>query len=199
LTVAIVLVVSVPAAFALARLRPPARALVFLLLLAPLIVPTEVLIVPLFSMFRALGLINSLPGLALVNAAGSSAFATLILTSYFRSLPQDVVDAAMVDGAGRLEVLLRIVVPLAKPGIVAVAAVVGLLAWNDFAGAVVLIQRPDLFTVQQALTRFSTFYATDQGLAFAAMAIVLIPPLVAFVLLRSRVMQGFAIGFRSRR
>lgn len=198
LTVAIVLVVSVCAAFALARLRPPARALLFLALLAPLIIPTEVLIVPLFSLFRTFGLINSLPGLALVNAAGSSAFATIILAAYFRTIPQDVVDAAMIDGAGRVEVLLRIVVPLARPGIVAVAAVVGLFAWNDFAGAVVLIQRPDLFTVQQAVTRFSTFYATDQGLSFAAMAIILVPPLAMFVLLRSRVMQGFALGVRSR-
>ena len=106
LTVAIVLVVAVCAAFALARLRPPARALLFLVLLAPLIIPTEVLIVPLFSMFRQFGLINSLPGLALVNAAGSSAFATVILAAYFRSIPQDVVDAAMIDGAGRLDVLL---------------------------------------------------------------------------------------------
>jgi ABC-type glycerol-3-phosphate transport system permease component len=122
----------------------------------------------------------------------------VILAAYFRSIPQEVVDAAMIDGAGRVDVLLRIVVPLARPGIVAVAAVVGLLAWNDFAGAVVLIQRPDLFTVQQALTRFSTFYSTDQGLSFAAMAIVLVPPLVAFVLLRSRLIQGFSLGLRPR-
>ena len=99
-------------------------------------------------------------------------FATVILTGYFRTIPQDVIDAARVDGAGRLDVLLRIVVPLARPGIVAVAVLVAVFTWNDFGGALVLLQRPDAFTVQLALSRFSTFYATDQGLTFAGMAIV---------------------------
>ncbi len=122
MTVAIVLVLSVAGAYSLSKLRPPGRAVLFILVLAPLIVPTEVLIVPLFSMFRALGLINSLPGLALVNAVANVSFATVILTGYFRTIPQDLIDAARVDGAGRLEVLLRIVIPLARPGIVAVAS-----------------------------------------------------------------------------
>ena len=110
------------------------------MVLAPLIIPTEVLIVPLFSMFRALGLINSLPGLALTNVVASVSFATVILAGYFRTIPQDVIDAARVDGAGRVDVLLRIVIPLARPGIVAVAVLVAVFTWNDFAGALVLIQ-----------------------------------------------------------
>jgi ABC-type glycerol-3-phosphate transport system permease component len=95
----------------------------------------------------------------------------VILAGYFRTIPQDLIDAARVDGAGRVQVLLRIVVPLARPGIAAVAILVAVFTWNDFAGALVLIQRPDAFTVQLALTRFSTLYATDQGLTFAGMAI----------------------------
>ena len=156
MTVVVVLALSVSAAYALTRLRPPGRALLFLVVLAPLMIPTEVLIVPLFSMYRALGLINSLPGLALTNVMASVSFATVILAGYFRTIPQDLIDAARVDGAGRVEVLLRIVVPLARPGIVAVATLVAVFTWNDFAGALVLIQRPDAFTVQLALTRFST-------------------------------------------
>ena len=116
---------SISGAYALTRLRPPARAVLFLVVLAPLIIPTEVLIVPLFSMFRALGLINSLPGLALTNVVASVSFATVILAGYFRTIPQDVIDAARVDGAGRVEVLLRIVIPLARPGIVAVGCARG--------------------------------------------------------------------------
>lgn len=163
MTVAVVLALSVMGAFALTRLRPPLRGVLFLLVLAPLIVPTEVLIVPLFSMFRSLGLINSLPGLAVFNVVGSVSFATVILTGYFRTIPQDLIDAARIDGAGRMVVLLRVVVPLARPGIIAVALLVAVLTWNDFAGALVLIQNPDEFTVQLALSRFSTFYATDPG------------------------------------
>ena len=163
-------------------------------MLAPLIIPTEVLIVPLFSMFRALGLINSLPGLALVNAVANVSFATLILTGYFRTIPQDLIDAARVDGAGRLDVLLRIVIPLALPGILAVSVLVAVLTWNDFAGALVLLQDPDTFTVQLALTRFSTFYATDQGLTFAGMAIVILPPLLLFLVLQRSFIRGLTAG-----
>ena len=116
MTVALVLLLSVSAAYALTRLRPPGRAVLFLLILAPLIIPTEVLIVPLFSMFRALGLINSLPGLALVNVMAYVSFATVILAGFFRTIPRDLIEAARIDGAGRVAVLLRIVIPLARAG-----------------------------------------------------------------------------------
>ncbi len=194
LTVAIVVGLAISGAYALTRLRPPARAVLFLVVLAPLIIPTEVLIVPLFSMYRALGLINSLPGLALTNVVASISFATVILAGYFRTIPQDVIDAARVDGADRVEVLLRIVIPLARPGILAVAALVAVFTWNDFAGALVLIQSPQAFTVQLALTRFSTFYATDQGLTFAGMAIAILPPLLLFLVLRGSFIRGLTTG-----
>jgi raffinose/stachyose/melibiose transport system permease protein len=194
LTVAIVLVLSISGAYALARLRPPGRAVLFVLVLAPLIIPTEVLIVPLFSMFRTLGLIDSLPGLALANAVSSVSIATVILVGYFRTIPQDLIDAARVDGAGRFETLIRIVVPLARPGIIAVAVLVAVFTWNDFSGALVLIQDPDSFTVQLALSRFSTFYATDQGLTFAGLAIAILPPLLVFLVLQRSFIQGLAAG-----
>jgi raffinose/stachyose/melibiose transport system permease protein len=194
MTVAVVLVVSVSGAYSLTRLRPPLRAVFFMVVLAPLIIPTDVLIVPLFAMFRAFGLINSLPGVALFNVMTNVSFATLILTGYFRTIPRDVIDAARVDGAGRIEVLRSIIVPLARPGIVAVAVLVAVFTWNDFSGSLVLIQKPDAFTVQLALTRFSTLYATDQGLTFAGMAIVILPPLLLFLVLQRSFIQGLAAG-----
>ena len=193
-TVVGVLLLAIPAAYSLARLRPPGRAILTLLVLAPLIVPTEVLIVPLFSIYRTLGLINSLPGLALVNVAASVPFATMILVAYFRRIPQDVIDAARVDGATRLETLVRIVVPVARPGILAVAVLVAVFAWNDFAGALVLIQRPSAFTAPLALTTFSTFYTTDEGVKFAGLAIVFLPPLLLFLVVQRRFLQGLTVG-----
>ena len=192
LTVVGVLVLSISAAYSLTRLRPPARALLFTLILAPLIVPTDVLIVPVFSIFKAAGLINSLPGLAVFDVVGTASFATLIFTGFFRTIPGDVIDAARVDGAGRIDVLIRIVVPLSRPAILAVAMLVAVLTWNDFGGSLVLIQKPDAFTVQLALSRFSTVYATDQGLTFAGMAIAILPPLILFVVLQRSFIQGLA-------
>ena len=190
LTVAVVLALSVFAAYSLTRLNPPGRALLFLAVLAPLIVPTEVLIVPIFAMFRSLGLIDSLPGVAMYNAVANVSFATVILTGYFRTIPRDLIDAARVDGGGRLDVLFGIVIPLARPGIVAVTVLVAVFTWNDFGGSLVLIQDPDAFTVQLALSGFSTFYGTDQGLTFAGMAIVVVPPLVLFLVLRRSFIEG---------
>jgi raffinose/stachyose/melibiose transport system permease protein len=198
MTVALVLALSIGAAYALTRLRPPARAVLFLLILAPLIVPTEVLIVPVFSIFKSIGLINSLPGLALYDVVGTVSFATVILAGYFRTIPQQIVDAARIDGAGRLDVLVRIVIPLARPGIVAVAILVAVFTWNDFGGSLVLLQRPDVFTAPLALSRFSTFYATDQGLTFAGMAIVILPPLVLFLVLQRTFIRGLTGGIGSR-
>jgi multiple sugar transport system permease protein len=85
-------------------------------------------------------------------------------------------------------------VPLARPGIVAVAILVAVLTWNDFGASLVLIQKPDAFTVQLALSRFSTFYATDQGLSFAGMAIVILPPLLLFLVLQRSFIQGLTAG-----
>ena len=194
LTVAIVLVLSITAAYSLTRLRPPARALLFLVVLAPLIVPTEVLIVPMFSMFRTLGLINSLPGLAFYNVIGTVSFATVIFAGYFRTIPQEIVDAARVDGAGRGDILVRIVIPLARPGIIAVAVLVAVFTWNDFGGSLVLLQKPDVYTAPLALSRFSTFYATDEGLTFAGMAIVILPPLLLFLALQRSFIHGLTAG-----
>jgi raffinose/stachyose/melibiose transport system permease protein len=194
MTVVVTLVVSVSGAYSLTRLRPPGRALLFMLVLAPMIIPTDVLIVPLFSMFRALGLINSLPGVALFNVFANVSFATLILTGYFRTIPRDVIDAARVDGAGRIEVLLGIVIPLARPGILAVAVLVAVFTWNDFGGSFVLVQKPEAFTVQLALSRFSTLFTTDQGLTFAGMAIALLPPLVLFLVFQRGFIRGLTAG-----
>jgi ABC-type glycerol-3-phosphate transport system permease component len=194
MTVAGALLLAIPAAFALTRLRPPGRAALFLLILAPLIIPTEVLIVPLFSIYRSLGLINSLPGLALVNVVFTVSFATVILAGFFRRIPQDLIDAGRLDGAGRLVLLTSVAVPLIRPGIVAVGVLVAVFSWNDFAGALVLIQRPSAFTAPLALTTFTTFYATNEGLRFAGLAITFVPPLIAFLVLQRSFVQGLTTG-----
>jgi ABC-type glycerol-3-phosphate transport system permease component len=194
LTVAGGLVLAIPAAFALTRLRPPGRAALFVLILAPLIIPTEVLIVPLFSIYRTLGLISSLPGLALVNVVFSVSFATIVLAGYFRRIPQELIDAGRLDGAGRVALLTSIAIPLARPGIVAVGVLVAVFSWNDFSGALVLLQRPSEFTAPLALTAFSTFYATDEGLRFAGLAITFVPPLVVFLLLQRTFVEGLTAG-----
>jgi len=192
-SVLLILLISAPAAYAFARLRLPMRSVLYLAILLPLMVPSEVTLVPLFILLRTLGLLNRLEGLITLNVAGGVAFTTVILTTFFQAIPRELEDAAKIDGAGRLQNLRWIVLPLAAPGLMAVTVFQTVFIWNEFFQALIVIQRPELFTVQLAMGNFSTFYATNQVLLFAGLAIAIVPPLVVFVLLQRSFIQGLTV------
>jgi raffinose/stachyose/melibiose transport system permease protein len=193
-SVGVILLLSVPAAFGFARLRLPLHAVLALAILVPLMVPGEVILVPIFAMFRVLGLLNTLEGLITLEVAGGVAFATVVLTSFFRGVPRELEDAARIDGASSVQVLWHIILPLAAPGIAAVVVFQSVFVWNDYFTALIVIQKPALFTVQLAMGNFSTFYATDQSLLFAGLAIAMVPPLVVFAVLQRSFIQGLTVG-----
>jgi ABC-type glycerol-3-phosphate transport system permease component len=193
-SVLLILLISAPAAYAFARLRLPMRSVLYLAILLPLMVPSEVTLVPLFILLRTLGLLNRLEGLITLNVAGGVAFTTVILTTFFQAIPRELEDAAKIDGAGRLQNLRWIVLPLAAPGLMAVTVFQTVFIWNEFFQALIVIQRPELFTVQLAMGNFSTFYATNQVLLFAGLAIAIVPPLVVFVLLQRSFIHGLTVG-----
>lgn len=193
-TVVLVLLLAVPAAYALTWLRPPARAALFALMLAPLFIPAEVILIPIFILFRTLHLLNSLNGLVIYDSVTNLGMAVVLLSSFIRQVPVQLYEAARLDGAGKAKVLRSVVVPLARPGIVAVALIVAVLVWNDFFGALILIQDPTRFTVPLALSRFSTQYSTDQGLTFAALAIAIVPSLIVFVFMQRSFVKGLTAG-----
>src|SRR6266849_10317481 len=102
-----------------ARLKLPLQGVLGLAILVPLMIPSEVIVVPIFVMFRVLGLLNTLEGLITLEVAGGVAFATVVLTTFFRGVPRELEDAARIDGAGSVQVLWNIILPLAGPGIAA--------------------------------------------------------------------------------
>jgi raffinose/stachyose/melibiose transport system permease protein len=193
-SVLVILLIAIPAAFAFARLRLPLRSVLFLAVLIPLMIPAEVTLVPVFVLLRTLGLLNRLEGLIALMITGGIAFSTYILTTFLRAIPRELEDAARIDGAGRLQLLWWIMLPLAVPGIMAVTVFESVFIWNDFFHALIVIQRPELFTVQLAMGNFSTFYATDQVMLFAGLAIAIVPPLVLFILLQRSFIQGLTVG-----
>src|SRR5438874_26497 len=146
-------------------------------------IPSEVALVPIFVMFRALGLLNTLEGLITLEVAGGVAFATVVLTAFFRSVPRELEDAGRIDGASSLQVLRRIILPLAGPGLAAVTVFKSVFVWNDYFAPLILIQKPESFTVQLVMGNFSNFYATDQTVLFAGLAIAMLPPLLVFAVL----------------
>jgi raffinose/stachyose/melibiose transport system permease protein len=193
-SVSLILLFAVPAAFGFARLELPLHTVLGLAILVPLMIPSEVILVPLFVMFRVLGLLNTLEGLITLEVAGGVAFATVVLTTFFRGVPRELEDAARIDGASSVLVLRHIILPLAAPGIAAVMVFQSVFVWNDYFAPLIVIQRPSLFTVQLAMGNFSNFYATDQALLFAGLAIAMVPPLVVFAVLQRSFIQGLTVG-----
>jgi raffinose/stachyose/melibiose transport system permease protein len=193
-SVGLMLLFAIPAAFGFARLTLPLPAVLGLAILVPLMIPSEITMVPLFVMFRVIGLLNTREGLIALEVASGVAFATVVLTTFFRAVPRDLEDAARMDGAHSLQVLRHIILPLAGPGIAGVTVFESIFVWNDYFGPLILIQKPELFTVQLAVGNFSNFYATDQVVLFAGLAFAMVPPLIAFAFLQRSFTEGLTVG-----
>ena len=140
------------AGYAFARIKFFGRDVVFILVLATLMIPFQVIIIPTFIIVRKLGLIDTLGALIVPNLAG--AFGIFLLRQFFRSLPIELEEAARIDGASRLGVLFKIVLPLSGPVLATVAVVTFLWTWNDFLWPLVTIYSPNNMTLQLGLTTF---------------------------------------------
>ncbi len=193
-TILLVVIIGGLAAFALARMRfAGANALSFYLLVGTS-VPALLFMVPLYFMWARLGLINSIPGLIIIYAALYSPFATYLLRSFLVSIPMDFEEAARIDGANDMQVLLRIILPLAWPGFLTVVLVVGLGVWNEFLFAITFLQRPELKPISTSLLAFQTRFQRDWGLTSAASVIMIVPILILFLFLQRQFIEGLARG-----
>lgn len=193
-TILLVVVIGGLGAFALARFRfTGANALSFYLLVGTSM-PALLFMVPLYFMWARLGLVNSLPGLMIIYAALFSPFATYLLRSFLVSIPMDYEEAARIDGANDIQVLTRVILPLAWPGFLTVVLVVGLGVWNEFLFAVTFLQRPELKPISTSLLAFQTRYSRDWGLTSAASVIMVIPIIILFLSLQRQFIEGLTRG-----
>lgn len=193
-TVLGVCVISGCAAYALDRLDLPGADAVLLYLFVASAVPFQLFLVPLFFLWSALNLTNTLFGLIIIYWAIFSPFATLLLRSYLVALPRDFEDAARMDGASELQVLLRVVLPLSWPGFLTVALVSGLAAWNEFFFAITFIQDDSLKPVTTSFLAFQSNFSRDWGLTSAAGFIIILPIIALFLLLQRRFIDGLTAG-----
>jgi multiple sugar transport system permease protein len=173
------------AGYAFARIRFLGREVVFLLLMATLMVPFQVTLIPTFLIIRWLGYnitpaigIDSLGALILPNIV--TMFGVFMLRQFFRTIPIELEEAARIDGASRLGVLFKIVLPLAAPALATLAALTFLAAWNDFLWPLVVIQSQENMTVQLGLATFQGAHSTAWTLLMAAAVMSLLPMLVVF-------------------
>lgn len=191
-TVLGVCVISGCAAYAMARLDLPGHGSVILYLLITTSLPLQLFLVPLFYLWTSLHLYDTRLGLIIIYWAIFSPFSTLLLRSYLVTLPREYEEAARLDGAGEARILRSVMLPLSWPGLTTIALVSGLGAYNEFLLAVTFIQDETKMPVATAFFSFQQGYTQDYTLISAAGIIMLLPPLVAFIALQRRFIEGYA-------
>jgi multiple sugar transport system permease protein len=189
-----VLLSCVPVAYALSRLQWRGRQAAFILVLSTLMLPPQVTIVPLYVIFVRLGWIGSLKPLIIPLFFGD-AFTIFLLRQFFLTIPQELSDAARVDGASELQILLRVIVPLAKPALAAVALFQFLYSWNDFFSPLLYAgNNPDSWTLAVALQQFTTLSrGVLWNLQMAASLLFMLPVIVIFFFAQKVFVEGVTL------
>lgn len=191
----LVTALALPAAYGLARYKTFLRPVTLGWVLVSQVFPTILIIVPLFLILKQFQLIDSLPGLTIVYVVFTLPFALWMLIGFVANIPRELEEAAAVDGASRLRILVSIVFPLLRPGIVATAMFAFIAAWNEFLFALVLIQTPEKVTLPLTLSRFVGAEGQVQlGALAAASLLATIPSLFFFGLIQGRLTTGLLSG-----
>jgi len=197
LTIAFVLLMTVPAAYALARFPIPGKELLFVVLLLALIIPYQALLTPMFLMFAQFKLTNSLLGLAILHTAIQLPFSVYILRNSFAAVPRELEEAAVMDGANTWQVLRRIFIPSVIPAIITVALFAFVTSWNEFLGALVMMSKSSSFTLPVILAAARTetsLGGTDWGMLQAGVTISIIPCIGVYLLLQKYYVSGLLSG-----
>jgi multiple sugar transport system permease protein len=178
------------AAYAFAKLRFPGRQGLFLGYIATIAVPWQAYMVPQFIMMRAMGLNNT--HLAIICLQAFSAFGVFMMKQFYESIPDELREAAWIDGLSEYGIWLRIMLPLSKPALSTLTIITFVNTWNDFLGPMIYLTRTELKTIQIGLRMFISQYSSEYGLIMAASVVALIPVLVIFLSLQRYFVQGVA-------
>jgi multiple sugar transport system permease protein len=179
------------AAYAFARIEFPFRHTLFILFLATLMVPEQVTIIPLYIIIESLGLADTLLSL-IIPYALFNAFGVFLLRQFIKSLPVDLEEAAIVDGANRWTIYWRIILPLIRPALAAFGIFTFLFQWNNFFRPLIFLNSIDNYTVPLAINFFRGQYATDFALLMAGSAISIVPVLIVYVIGQRQIIEGIA-------
>jgi len=190
------LLVSAMAAYVISRFEFPGNRAIYLLFMAGLMFPVFLGLVPLYFLMDDLHLLNTYHGLALVYIAYSLPFTIFFLVGFFKTLPGEVAEAGIMDGASQFQVFFNIMLPMAKPGLIAMGIFNFLGQWNQFLLPLVLMQSESRYMLSQGLNflAINQGYDSDYSALFAAMVIVMIPTLIVYVLFQRRLESGLTAG-----
>ena len=194
LATALTLFVSVLAAYALARLQIRGRDLILSAIIAVSTFPLVTLLVPLFEIMRALGLLNTWVALILPYTVLSLPVCTLILVSFFEGIPRDLENSAMIDGCTRMGALFKVVVPLSAPGVFTAGILAFVNAWDEFLLALSFNSNPMLRTLPVGITLYQGEFAFPWPVISAALVVGIVPVAVLIVIFQERVVSGLTSG-----
>jgi multiple sugar transport system permease protein len=196
-SIAFSVLLTVPAGYGLARFPIPGKEAFFVFLLLALIIPYQALLTPIFLMFAQLKLTNSLLGLAIIHTAIQLPFSLYIMRNSFEAIPRELEEAAVIDGCNSLQVLVRILLPSVAPAVVTVALFAFITSWNEFLGALVMMNRQDTFTLPLILAAARTqtsLGGTDWGMLQAGVTVSIIPCVAIYLLLQKYYVSGLLSG-----
>ena len=190
------LAVSAMAAYVFARFHFPGRTILFYLFIAGMMFPVFLALVPLFFLVKDLHMMGTYQGLILVYIAYSLPFTIFFLTGFFKTLPGEVAEAGIMDGASQYRVFFDIMLPMAKPGLIAMGIFNFLGQWNQFLLPLVLMPDPKKYMLSQGLAflAIQQGYQNDYGALFAAMVITMLPTLVVYIMFQKRLESGLTAG-----
>lgn len=184
------IITSALAGYALARLKFKGRELLLLIVLATLVIPFQLLVIPVFLVLKWGNLINTYWALILPTAANG--FGIFLLRQYFQSIPVELEEAAAIDGANRLQILWQVMLPLARPALVTLFLFTFIGEWNDLFKPLVFTTRPELRTVQLALAEFQEQFTNNWPLLMAAVTIATLPVMLLFLIGQRQFIRGIA-------
>lgn len=194
-TVAGVLITSTLAAYAFARMEFPFKDTLFIILLATMMVPFEVTLIPNFILVRNLQWVDNFA--ALIIPWTASAFSIFLLRQFFRSIPQELYDAAVIDGCGQLRFLISIVIPLSRPAMITSGLFTFLASWNSLMWALLVTNKPEMRPIQVGMAAFITDAGTQIQFLLAAITISVIPVIILYLILQRWFIEGIAtVGIR---
>ena len=193
-TTLLTLAIAVPGAYALTRFRFRGREAVSATILLTYMFAPIMIIIPFYVLMRALGLVNTHTGLVLAYTAFCLPFALWLLRTYFQSIPIELEEAAMSDGASRLQTVRYVTLPVALPGVVATGTFTFILAWNDYIFARVLLAADELKTLPVGIADLYNASVVDWGMIMSAGMLVLVPVLAVFAFLQRYLVAGWGTG-----
>lgn len=180
-------------AFGFARLRWPGRDIVFGAMMTTMMLPYAVTLIPTFIIWSKLGFTNTIVPLTLPAWFGGGMFNIFLLRQFFRGIPRDLDEAAMLDGANPLRILWDIIIPLSRPALITVGIFSFLGTWNDFLNPLIYLTDSNKFTLAIGLSQFKGLYNSEWGLLMAASTVVFVPALVLFFFAQRYFVEGIAV------